>query len=121
MIPIQEHCSLIGLAYEEIETTAVISPVGKFTLTEIPLNADFDFQRDVLPLLGDAAEFRIVPRGSKAGRHPPLILAREELPTHFAEWRPAAFGTDEDLYLIPDRGRLMMYWSHHDEILLYTF
>ncbi|GAT32491.1 hypothetical protein TSACC_2890 [Terrimicrobium sacchariphilum] len=121
MFPIKEHCARIGLAYEEIETTAVISPVGKFTSSEIPLNADFDFQRDVLPLLGDAAEFRIVPRESKGGRRPPLILAREELPTHFAKWRPTAFGTDEDLYLIPDRDRLMMYWSHHDGILLYTF
>lgn len=121
MLPIKDHCARIGLAYEEIETTAVISPVGKFTLTEIPFSGDFDFPRDVLPLLGDATEFRIVPRESKTGRHLLLILARDELPTHFAKWRPAASGTDEDLYLIPDLGRLMMYWSHHDEILLYTF
>lgn len=121
MLPIEDHCARIGLVYQEIETTAVISPVGKFTLAEIPLDADFDFQRDVLPLLGDAAEFRIIPREARSGRRSPLVLARDELPAHFSKWRPTVFGTDEDLYLIPDRDRLMMYWSHHDEILLYTF
>jgi len=120
MTSIKEHCARIGPAYEEIESTTVISPVERFTLSEIPLHEHFEFQKDLLPLLGEATKFHLIPREAKGKRRPPCILTREELSTHFAGWQPTASGFHADLYLIPDRGRLMMYWSHHDEILAST-
>ena len=134
----EDALSKFGFTVEHFpnSSTVRVLPPSPYYLVSVPCNRTNSFSmqclhgRDSFYCIGREGKLQVprAPTGlvqAKQGRKPiwkngPLFLSLIELLEVINGTQPYRCSTLDDFYVIPASGTLMLYVSHHDEVLLYA-